>query len=163
MTDPEENTGSVTLKGGSWYPVQLAESGSGEQSFDPGDTVFENEWVTIGLRSVESEWQDVDEFYDEAYGRWEWNLSFVNRSGDNLEIRFTDETVNGETLPEFGTDTYLILEDSEIGAGAKKYTALSFRTTEKMEQPEVAFRVQVRTQGGGKLLDYSDEITISPQ
>ena len=51
--------------------------------------------------------------------------------------------------------------DGDLSPGGVRYGRISFYTDEKIEKiPEISFRVQVLKQGGGALLNFSEETAV---
>ncbi len=151
LTDEKEDTGTVNMAGGSWYPVELAVHADEAQTFEEGDLLYEDEYVRVGLRSAESTWTELE--YADSFGSCEWVLAVTNKSDRNLELSASDYTYEafdpGEHTPYIG--------DGDVGAGARRYVVLRLNIDEPVPLPAISFRLQVRTAGGGRLLAYPEE------
>ena len=161
MTEECENTGIVNYSGGSWYPVILAEKGETEEQVITGELLTTFEGVDISyIGQDESDW---------AYGggAYDWNLSVVNNSDENIKIAIVDVLIDGvpeEIWHNQMQDCSLYFASSDVGAHSKRNVSISLSCEETMiERPELTFKFQIRSMAGGSVIATGEEvITITP-
>ncbi|MBR0397130.1 MAG: hypothetical protein IJI10_02570 [Eubacterium sp.] len=161
LTDTEQNTGVMMRSaGGNWYPVKLTQHGELSDVFAPGEVIYEDDWIQLGYIGTRIDWYPEDEYQEEAHGYCNWDLAVVNKTDENIELRMEDAVVNGVPADESEAKPYF--RSDEIGAHAKRNLSAFLRIQEN-QVPEISFRIQVRKQGGGALLNYAEDVvTITP-
>ena len=158
LTSGTENTGTFVVEGGSWYDVELAQHGDPGENFEMGVVVYEDEYVVIGYRGVENVYTEYD--WTDNSGHMTWFLSYKNKSRENIELLSDEETADGKSGDEALFEPFLL--DGDLSPGGMRYGKISFYYDgDRIDEiPEVAFRVKVLKQGGGALLNYSEEVVV---
>ncbi len=161
LTNAEQDTGvSIRSAGGSWYPLKLVQHGDPSDTFEAGEVIYEDDWVRLGYIDTRIDWYPEDEYRDEAYGYCNWDVGVVNKTDENIELQLADQVVDG--VPRDEDDRKPFFKSEEIGPHAKRNTYIFLRIEEN-QVPEISFRIQVRRQGGGSLLNYAEDVvTIAP-
>ena len=159
MTSEEENTGTVYgSSGGKWYSVILAEHGTGTVDTGAGIPVYEDDYIRVELTGAEAVWNEYT--FTDPSGHYEWRFTFINKTDKGLDITFEDFMVNGE--PDTGETGSSYVMVTELGADARTNDRVWHSTEEQTPLPELAFRVMVKSAGGGTLYNYSEEyVTIT--
>ena len=153
MTSENENTGTFSLAGGSWYPVVLDMKAGEEEITREGETVYEDDRIRILLNSVSERWDPDYSFIRQQY---EWRFTVVNKTGRDLEVVLTDFTADGEDDENIIGYYYMYCS---VGKKMRAAAALTHYQDEHKPLPEISFRVQVRSLGGGTMYSYSKKRT----
>ncbi len=158
LTSEEELTGTVTLSGGSWYPLTLSEKGNAENQDTFGDLLLDNGEFKVynaGQSSRDiSSWGN--DYGDTAYF---WNLVLVNDSDENVEFHIVDVELNGDA----GHPDHVYVQEDEVGAHTRRNTAICDYEYKGDGRPELSFRPQLRSLGGGTVLYTGERITLYPE
>ena len=158
LTSEEENTGAYNDAGGSWYSVALTQTGEIAEDDSEDVLVYEDEYVSVFFRDAWLEWHNVD--YTDPYGYYHWILVVNNKSSENLEFTLQDLLLDGIPEDDVEWGDGLWPHNTDIGAGSRAVVHLQMRTSVKGYVPELSFRVQNRTLGGGSLLNYAQEPVV---
>ena len=160
LTDESQNTGIVNYDGGIWYPIVLAEQGEAAEDFVEGEVIYEDKDVRISYTDQEKhEWSDGGGYYS-------WNLSVVNNSDENIRVAMIDVVVDGIAEESWKTDDQAIyLASADVPAHSSRYIEISASYYEELlPQPEIQFKIQLRTMSGGSVIDTGEEtITLAPE
>lgn len=159
LSDNSEITGTVALSGGSWYDIELSEAGIAEDESEPeGELIFDEADVQIYLNGGErTEWSFAD---SEDEHNFVWYLTVYNNSDADVELNLIDEQLDGADLPE---DKHLFIDsDEEVGYHSRRNMPLRMYDWPSEKSPEVRFRVQLRTVGGGAIVYTSEEPVVIP-
>ena len=155
LTSDEENTGAYVADGGSWYPAALTQVGEDAAEGSEDILIYEDDIVTVSFREAWLEWHDVS--YTDPYGYYHWILTVENKSSENIEFALSDILVGGVSEGELPGSNRVWPHTTDMGSGSRTVVHLKQSTDKDSPVPELSFRIQERTFGGGTLLHYSGE------
>ncbi len=138
LTDLSEDKGVFSLSGGTWYPVDLSQSGEGGSEPEYREILFENDWIRVAYVDQ----SETPPYSETGNMHYSWRLVVWNLSESDLQLRYyLDED-----------DCFCYLSNPEIQAGNWRYVTVNASLPYGSERPKLAVPLQGFTVGGGKLL-----------
>ena len=147
LTSSEENTGGHFATGGSWYPVQLSQSGVGVSADEEGTVVYEDDLLTVRLVRAEIRRYEGNESYPEV----RYTVLTENRRQEGICLKAADPMINGAPYRNYRYDwAWVNIANNSLGPESKGYMVLSVDVSPEAVQngvPELSFLLQVLSQG----------------
>ena len=145
LTDPEEavSIDFSTFRGGTWYPVALAESA--DKAYEPefGELVYDEGGVKIGFMSMEEQslWSGEKTAYN-------WNLMVRNETGKHIEIEIDQISIDGKPANKADYSNGPALYRGEVAAGCYNCAYISLEQNSASPKPgTISFNVRIINMG----------------
>ena len=150
-TEADKQTGRLSPGSGVWYPLALTEHGTAAP-LPAGKELASLGGVRLtALEQTESE------------DCWYWTVLAENEGETGVMLRAADEQINGEPMSWSFGSPFFSFGEPELGSGTARILRWRLRKEDFSDRPELSFRLQVLTAGGGKLLIQQKEpMVFSP-